>query len=250
MRYNSKTHVNHHQVIKFLDMIHFKGGFMKIFLLWCCLIPALCNAQHSEHAPIEMTLEKNPPQSEEGTVLISIKQFKYLPPHIQIKKGTKIRWKNDEKRQFHNVWFQSLGETEPPYLFPNDIYEKVFNEVGTFSYRCGPHPEMIGTVLVIAEETPVQTLFNWEEAAAHCTKQGARLPTLNELKNQQDTFGDQEFWSSTEGIDTRQNPDLVRMLHEYGVGEGFDQKYAWYATASSQTSAKKNSRFSVRCINP
>lgn len=224
---------------------------MRIFLLWCCLIPMFCNAtEHSNHPPADTTLEKNPPRSEDGTVLISIKQFKYLPANIQIKKGTKVRWKNDEKRQFHNVWFQQLGETEPPYLFPNDIYEKVFEKEGTFSYHCGPHPEMIGTVVVIAEETPAQTLFNWEEAVAHCTKQGMRLPTLDELKNQQGTFGDQEFWSSTEGIDTRQNPDLVRMLHEYGVGEGFDKKHAWYANATSQTSAKKTSRFSTRCVQP
>ncbi len=224
---------------------------MRVFFLLFILVPMFCNAEeHSNHPPTDSALETNPPRAEDGVVLINIKQFKYLPANIQIKKGTKVRWKNDEKRQFHNVWFQQSGETEPPYLFPNDIYEKVFEKEGIFSYRCGPHPEMIGTVVVVSNETPVQTLFSWEEAVAHCTQQGKRLPTLNELKNQQDTFGDQKFWSSTEGIDTRQNPDLVRMLHEYGVGEGFEKKHAWYASATTQTSAKKTSRYSARCVNP
>jgi plastocyanin len=216
-----------------------------VFLLCASLISAFCvAADQVVHAPVDTTIEKNPPHAEDGAILINIKQFKYLPAHVQVKKGAKLRWKNDEKRQYHNVWFQQLGEPEPPYLFSGDVYEKVFNEVGTFPYRCGPHPEMTGSVTVVTDEA----VFTWEEAIAHCAKQGSRLPTLSELKSLLPTLGELEFWSSTEGIDTRQNPDLVRMLHEYGVGEGFDKKYAWYVSTSTQTSAKKISRFSARCV--
>jgi plastocyanin len=63
--------------------------------------------------------------------------------------GQTITWENREKRQYHSVWFEALGEAEPEdYLFPEDTYERSFDKSGTFPYRCGPHPEMTGTVTV------------------------------------------------------------------------------------------------------
>ena len=84
-----------------------------------------------------------------ATVLVTIKDFKFVPQHITIKAGQTIVWENREKRQYHSVWFEALGEEEPEdYLFPEDAYERSFDKAGTFHYRCGPHPEMTGTVTV------------------------------------------------------------------------------------------------------
>ena len=81
--------------------------------------------------------------------LVVIKDFKFLPQHITIRKGQTVTWENREKRQYHSVWFQALGEDEPEdYLFPEDTYERSFPESGEFPYRCGPHPEMTGSVTV------------------------------------------------------------------------------------------------------
>jgi len=79
---------------------------------------------------------------------VAIQGFAYLPATITIKAGDTVRWVNREKRQFHNVWFLGKGEPEPEYLFPDERYEMVFPEKGTFHYRCGPHEEMKGTVVV------------------------------------------------------------------------------------------------------
>ncbi|WP_456406845.1 plastocyanin/azurin family copper-binding protein [Thiolapillus sp.] len=79
---------------------------------------------------------------------VEIFKFKFLPQEITIKAGDKVRWTNKEKRQYHSVWFEQLGEPEPDYLFPGDTYERVFKETGDFPYRCGPHPEMTGIVHV------------------------------------------------------------------------------------------------------
>jgi len=82
-------------------------------------------------------------------LIVTIKGYKFIPAEITIKKGQTLRWENREKRQYHSVWFEALDEEEPAdYLFPEDSYEREFNQAGTFPYRCGPHPEMTGIVRV------------------------------------------------------------------------------------------------------
>ena len=80
--------------------------------------------------------------------LVMIKDYKFIPQEITIKRGQTISWENREKRQFHNVWFEALGEEEPDYIFPDEAYEREFTQTGSFPYRCGPHPKMTGTVHV------------------------------------------------------------------------------------------------------
>lgn len=79
---------------------------------------------------------------------VEIKEFLFTPTEVTVTQGTTVRWTNMEKRQYHNVWFEALGDAEPDYLFPGDIYEKQFEEKGSFPYRCGPHPMMQGVVHV------------------------------------------------------------------------------------------------------
>jgi plastocyanin len=80
--------------------------------------------------------------------LVTIKDFKFVPQEITIKRGQTLRWENLEKRQYHSVWFEALGEEEPDYFFPDESYEREFKQTGSFPYRCGPHPKMTGTVHV------------------------------------------------------------------------------------------------------
>jgi len=79
---------------------------------------------------------------------IEIIKFKFSPSEISIEAGDSIRWTNKEKRQYHSVWFEQLGEPEPDYFFPDEFYERTFDKVGDFPYRCGPHPRMTGIVHV------------------------------------------------------------------------------------------------------
>jgi len=95
----------------------------------------------------------NQPNTEKQTVQqeiaeVSIKKFKFIPQILTIKKGQTVRWTNQEKRQYHSVWFEKHGEEESEYLFPDDAYEKAFKKEGEFEYRCGPHPEMKGKIIV------------------------------------------------------------------------------------------------------
>jgi len=81
-------------------------------------------------------------------VEVIIKKFKFIPSEITIQKGDTIVWLNKEKRQYHSVWFEQLGEEEPGYFFPDESYSRRFDNEGDFPYRCGPHPEMTGIVHV------------------------------------------------------------------------------------------------------
>ena len=86
----------------------------------------------------------------EDEVLVIIQNYKFIPQDVIIKSGQTLRWENREKRQYHSVWFETLGEDEPEdYLFPEDSYERSFDKPGVYPYRCGPHPEMLGSVTVV-----------------------------------------------------------------------------------------------------
>lgn len=84
----------------------------------------------------------------ENSPLVVIKDFKFIPQEITIKRGQTLRWENQEMRQYHSVWFEAQGEPEPEYFFPDESVEREFKQTGSFPYRCGPHPKMTGTVHV------------------------------------------------------------------------------------------------------
>ena len=86
--------------------------------------------------------------ADQKQVTVEIYKFAFTPQEITISPGTTVRWFNKEKRQYHSVWFEQLGEPEPDYLFPDDSYDRKFDKTGSFPYRCGPHPKMTGVVHV------------------------------------------------------------------------------------------------------
>ncbi|MCW8908840.1 MAG: plastocyanin/azurin family copper-binding protein [Sedimenticola sp.] len=79
---------------------------------------------------------------------VEIRDFKFIPREITIKAGTTVRWTNNEKRQYHSVWFEQAGDPEAPYFFPGESVERTFDKPGVYPYRCGPHPEMTGVITV------------------------------------------------------------------------------------------------------
>lgn len=79
---------------------------------------------------------------------VEILKFAFIPQEITVKAGSTIRWTNNEKRQYHSVWFEQAGDPEPQYFFPGESFERSFDKPGVYPYRCGPHPKMTGTVIV------------------------------------------------------------------------------------------------------
>jgi plastocyanin len=105
------------------------------------LMPAILFSIVSAIAPFAMV------NGDDSVVVI--KEFAFIPQEITIKRGETVRWENREKRQYHSVWFESLGDEESDYIFPDEFLQRVFVKAGSFPYRCGPHPRMTGVIHVV-----------------------------------------------------------------------------------------------------
>ncbi len=77
---------------------------------------------------------------------IAIENFAYSPETITIKKGTTITWTNKDSVG-HTVTGED-GGPDSDSLAQGESYSYTFNEAGSFSYFCKPHPNMKATVIV------------------------------------------------------------------------------------------------------
>jgi plastocyanin len=83
-----------------------------------------------------------------ATVEVLIGDYRFTPAELRIAVGDTVRWVNREKRASHSVFFEAERLPESERLFPDESWERQFTEPGRYRYRCGPHPEMQGVILV------------------------------------------------------------------------------------------------------
>jgi plastocyanin len=88
------------------------------------------------------------PAAAGDTVRVSMDKTLFTPQVLTVKPGTTVEWMNDEKRTSHSVFFEKEGLAESDRLFPGESWKRTFDTPGSYPYRCGPHPEMVGTVIV------------------------------------------------------------------------------------------------------
>lgn len=81
-------------------------------------------------------------------VEVRIQGYAFTPAEITIRVGDSVRWTNDEKRTSHSVLFPREGGLESDRLFPQESWQRRFEQPGRYDYHCGPHPEMKGVVVV------------------------------------------------------------------------------------------------------
>lgn len=82
------------------------------------------------------------------TVEVAIEDYRFMPQEVRVRSGDAVHWTNREKRTSHSVLFPAEGGLESPRLFPGEEWQRVFDKSGTYDYRCGPHEEMKGRVVV------------------------------------------------------------------------------------------------------
>lgn len=101
---------------------------------------------HSLVAGAVLSLLVVPAWGQDAAVRVVIDKFRFEPPVVTVAPGTVVEWVNAEKRTSHSVIVQ--GQPESDRLFPGEVHRFRFDAPGRYSIRCGPHPDMVGTVEV------------------------------------------------------------------------------------------------------
>lgn len=83
-----------------------------------------------------------------GETAVSISGFAFNPKTVTIEKGSSVRWTNNESVGHDVVGDDASLGFRSPIMPQGDSYLFTFNEAGTFTYYCGVHPSMKGTVVV------------------------------------------------------------------------------------------------------
>lgn len=84
-----------------------------------------------------------------GGTLVAIRGFAFLPGEVRVKAGSKVTWVNCESADVPpHTSTSDQGTWGSPTIAPGVTYSRIFDQVGTFSYHCEPHPFMTAKVVV------------------------------------------------------------------------------------------------------
>jgi plastocyanin len=81
-----------------------------------------------------------------GSASVNIIDLDFTPKEVKVTKGATVTWTNTGQAP-HTVTAQDKGWTSD-MMKNGDTYSHTFGSVGTFTYICTFHPNMIGTVVV------------------------------------------------------------------------------------------------------
>ena len=99
------------------------------------------------HAGLEAPL---PSPAETRTIEIANDEnndWVFTPTSLQIAPGTEVVWANSSDAA-HTVSGDSLAFEDSGLLEPGQSFSQIFAELGTYHFRCAPHPWMEGTIVV------------------------------------------------------------------------------------------------------
>lgn len=75
---------------------------------------------------------------------VRIQNFSFDPGTVRVKVGGTVTWTNEDKAD-HDVTGDGWQSES---MATGDTYRNTFEAAGTYSYLCGRHPSMQGTVIV------------------------------------------------------------------------------------------------------
>lgn len=78
---------------------------------------------------------------------VTIENYAFGPDAIKVKVGTTVTWTNKDAVR-HSVVGDNASMPNGPLFGKGETYKYTFTKVGTFTYYCGPHPYMHGSVIV------------------------------------------------------------------------------------------------------
>ena len=85
-----------------------------------------------------------------GEPAVQIQLFQFKPPGLTVKAGTKVTWRNEDTA-VHSIKDTSpLATPVSPDLGKGATFSITYGEPGSYSYICGIHQYMTGSVTVVA----------------------------------------------------------------------------------------------------
>jgi plastocyanin len=85
-----------------------------------------------------------------GEPAIQIQLFQFKPPSLTVKAGTRVTWRNEDTA-VHSIKDTSpLATPVSPDLGKGATFSITYGEPGSYSYICGIHQYMTGSVTVVA----------------------------------------------------------------------------------------------------
>ena len=128
-----------------------KTLFIVTFFVISALIISGCSSSKTQvKQEPTMPTAANPttitPTTPSSTDSVTIKDFKFTPNQVNVKAGAKITWTNQDGAN-HIVAFDDNSFMSDE-LANGDTVTFTFDKKGTYTYHCGIHPSMKGTVVV------------------------------------------------------------------------------------------------------
>jgi LPXTG-motif cell wall-anchored protein len=93
---------------------------------------------------------------------VTIRDFEFTPSDVTVAEGGTVTWTNSGQAP-HTVTSDGFDSGT---LEAGDTYSETFDSAGTVSYRCNFHPEMTGTVTVVAAASGAPADDNGGDAGA------------------------------------------------------------------------------------
>lgn len=111
---------------------------------------SMAGSQSGKMADMNMNQQTAESTEAQETNMVDIKDFKFLPRKITVKKGTTVTWTNQDSIR-HDISPMEKNDAfkGSELLGKGESYSFTFNTVGTYNYNCTPHPYMKGTVEVV-----------------------------------------------------------------------------------------------------
>ena len=83
------------------------------------------------------------------TTNVSIQDFNFDPPHIQVSVGDKVTWTQGTDGAPHTATADDESFDTGNLTDEGETGDVTFDEAGVFPYHCAIHPEMLGQVTVV-----------------------------------------------------------------------------------------------------
>ncbi len=146
-----------------------------------------------------VTLPRAVAAQEAPTDEVRATDFAFDPTTLQIAAGTTVTWTNEGSRP-HTVTAGD-GSFDSGRLDPGEQFTHTFDEVGTFDYHCGFHPEMQASVNVTAD-SPIEVATAAPETEA------------TTAANDQSATQDEETANIRSLLSTAQQNGFAAALHD------------------------------------